>query len=58
MLNQVVANENSRTQFRLEQSKACLYLIGDSIPDHPPACLWEGRMEFGIDIADIVVKSS
>ena len=48
----LVLNSGSSSQ------KACLYEIGDSIPDHPPACLWEGRVEFGSDNADIVVKNS
>src|SRR5258706_1980622 len=38
--------------------KACLYEIGAGLPDHPPACLWEGRVEFGGDAAAIVVKNS
>jgi acetate kinase len=48
----LVLNSGSSTQ------KACLYEIGDAIPDHPPACLWEGRVEFGSDIADVVVRNS
>jgi len=48
----LVLNSGSSSQ------KARLYEIGDSIPDHPPACLWEGMVEFGSDTADIVVKNS
>jgi acetate kinase len=38
--------------------KACLYDIGEAIPNHPPACLWEGRIEWGDDTAATVVKNS
>jgi acetate kinase len=48
----LVLNSGSSSQ------KACLYEIGASLPDHPPACLWEGRVEFGGDMAVIVVKNS
>src|SRR5262249_24181195 len=48
----LVLNSGSSSQ------KACLYEIGDAIPDHPPACLWEGRVEFGNGTADIVVKNA
>ena len=48
----LVLNSGSSSQ------KACLYEIGATIPDHPPACLWEGRVEFGNGSAEIVVKSS
>ena len=48
----LVLNSGSSSQ------KACLYEIGAALPDRPPACLWEGRVEFGSDTADIVVKTS
>ena len=48
----LVLNSGSSSQ------KACLYEIGASLPDHPPACLWEGRVEFGGDTAAIVAKNS
>jgi acetate kinase len=35
-----VLNSGSSTQ------KACVYDIGETIPDRPPACLWEGRIEW------------
>jgi acetate kinase len=38
--------------------KACLYEIGETLPEHPPACLWEGTAEFGKGAATIVVKNS
>ena len=38
--------------------KACLYEIGDTLPDHPPASLWEGEIEWVGDTAAIAVKNS
>ena len=48
----LVLNSGSSSQ------KACLYEIGETLPDHPPACLWEGKIEWGSDRATIVVKNS
>jgi acetate kinase len=48
----LVLNSGSSSQ------KACLYEIGKALPDHAPACLWEGRIEWGSDRATIVVKNS
>ena len=48
----LVLNSGSSSQ------KACLYKIGETLPDHPPACLWEGRIEWGGDSAAITVKNS
>ena len=48
----LVLNSGSSSQ------KACLYEIGETLPDHPPTCLWEGRIEWGGDSAAITVKSS
>ena len=48
----LVLNSGSSSQ------KACLYEIGETLPDHPPACLWEGKIEWGSDSATIVVKNS
>ena len=48
----LVLNSGSSSQ------KACLYEIGETLPDHPPACLWEGRIEWGGDTAAITVKNS
>lgn len=48
----LVLNSGSSSQ------KACLYEIGAALPDHPPACLWEGRVEFSGDTAAIAVKNS
>jgi acetate kinase len=48
----LVLNSGSSSQ------KACLYEIGATVPDHPLAPLWEGKVEFGRDIAAITVKNS
>ncbi len=48
----LVLNSGSSSQ------KACLYEIGKTLPDHPPTCRWEGRIEWGGDSAAITVKSS
>jgi len=48
----LVLNSGSSSQ------KACLYEIGATVPDHPPACLWEGKVEFGGDTAAVSVKNS
>jgi len=48
----LVLNSGSSSQ------KACLYEIGATLPDHPPACLWEGRVEFAGDSAAMVMKNS
>jgi acetate kinase len=48
----LVLNSGSSSQ------KACLYEVGETLPDHPPACLWEGRVEFGDGLAAIIVKNS
>src|SRR5215471_13652734 len=36
----LVLNSGSSTQ------KACLYEIGETLPDDPPACLWERKIEW------------
>ena len=48
----LVLNSGSSSQ------KACIYEIGETLPDHPPDCLWEGRIEFGGDTATIAAKNS
>ena len=48
----LVLNSGSSSQ------KACLYEIGETLPNHPPACLWEGRIEFGSGTATIAAKNS
>lgn len=32
--------------------------MGATLPEHPPSCLWEGKIEFGGDTAAITVKNS
>jgi len=51
-MNILVLNSGSSSQ------KACLYEIGETLPDRPPACLWEGRIEWAGDYASIMVKNS
>jgi len=48
----LVLNSGSSSQ------KACLYQIGPALPDHPPAYLWEGKVEFGDGAATMTVKNS
>ena len=36
----LVLNSGSSSQ------KSCLYEIGDVLPEDPPACLWQGRIEW------------
>jgi acetate kinase len=48
----LVLNSGSSSQ------KACLYEIGETLPAQAPACLWEGRIEWGGDSAAITVKNS
>src|SRR6267142_3988793 len=48
----LVLNSGSSSQ------KACLYEIGETLPNRPPACLWEGRIEFGRDTATIAATTS
>ena len=48
----LVLNSGSSSQ------KACLYEIGESLPNHPPACLWEGRIEWGGETSATVETNS
>lgn len=48
----LVLNSGSSSQ------KACLYEIAEIVPDEPPVCLWEGRIEWHGELAAIVVKHS
>lgn len=48
----LVLNSGSSSQ------KACLYEIGTMLPEDPPACLWEGKVEFDDQTAAVVVKNS
>ena len=38
--------------------KACLYEIGEMLPEHPPVPLWTGKIEWGGNAASMVVKNS
>src|SRR5215472_13070006 len=48
----LILNSGSSSQ------KACLYEIGETLPEHPPTCLWEGKVEFGDHTATVAVKNS
>jgi acetate kinase len=48
----LVLNSGSSSQ------KACLYEIGDKVPDHSPIPLWEGKIEWSSNSAAIAVKNS
>lgn len=48
----LVLNSGSSSQ------KTCLYEIGETLPDNPPACRWEGKIEWQGEVAEAVVKTS
>jgi len=48
----LVLNSGSSSQ------KACLYEIGEMVPDRPPTPLWQGKIEWSGDTAAIIVKNS
>jgi acetate kinase len=48
----LVLNSGSSSQ------KSCLYEIGGSVPCDPPACLWEGKIEWESDIAQVSLKNA
>lgn len=48
----LVLNSGSSSQ------KSCLYDIGDTLPEHPPAPAWEGKIEWDGNHADIQVRNS
>jgi acetate kinase len=47
----LVLNSGSSSQ------KACLYEIAGALPENPPACLWEGKIEWDGEIAKAEVKT-
>jgi acetate kinase len=47
----LVLNSGSSSQ------KSCLYDIGNSLPEHPPTPVWEGKIEWNGDDADIEVQN-
>jgi acetate kinase len=48
----LVLNSGSSSQ------KSCLYEIGEALPESPPPCLWEGKIEWHGEIAAAEVKYS
>ncbi|HWY56942.1 MAG TPA: acetate kinase [Terriglobales bacterium] len=48
----LVLNSGSSSQ------KSCLYEIGDALPDDPPVCLWEAKIEWQGQFAEAEIKSS
>jgi acetate kinase len=48
----LVLNSGSSSQ------KSCLYEIGDVVPPDPPACLWEGKIEWEGDVAQVSLKNA
>lgn len=48
----LVLNSGSSSQ------KSCLYEIGDALPANPPACEWEGKVEWGADYAQYSIKNA
>jgi acetate kinase len=51
-MNVLVLNSGSSSQ------KSCLYQIGDALPIDPPACAWEGKIEWAADKAEYSIKNS
>src|ERR1700730_908749 len=51
-MNVLVLNSGSSSQ------KSCLYEIGDTAPDDPPDCVWEGKIEWAGDTAECSIKNS
>jgi len=51
-MNVLVLNSGSSSQ------KSCLYEIGDTLPQDPPSCIWEGKIEWADDKAEYSIKNS
>jgi acetate kinase len=51
-MNVLVLNSGSSSQ------KSCLYEIGDTLPDHPPVSIWEGKIEWADGKAEYSIKNS
>ncbi|MGO8795092.1 MAG: acetate kinase [Candidatus Sulfotelmatobacter sp.] len=47
----LVLNSGSSSQ------KSCLYEIGEALPDDPPACLWQAKIEWQEDFADAEIRN-
>ena len=52
LMKVLVLNSGSSSQ------KSCLYEIGDALPDDPPDCVWEGKVEWVDGRARYSVKNS
>src|ERR1700758_2722563 len=48
----LVLNSGSSSQ------KTCVYEIGEAMPENPPTCVWEGKIEWTGDAAEATVKNS
>jgi acetate kinase len=51
-LKVLVLNSGSSSQ------KSCVYEIGDALPENPPTCIWEGKVEWVDDKAHYSIKNS
>jgi acetate kinase len=51
-MNILVLNSGSSSQ------KSALYEVGDSLPDDPPAPLWEGKIEWHDEVAEAEIKNA
>ena len=38
--------------------KICLYELGENLPDNPPGCLWEAKVEWEGNLAALAIKRS
>jgi acetate kinase len=50
MMKVLVLNSGSSSQ------KSCLYDMGEVLPDDPPACLWEAKVEWNGESAESAIK--
>jgi len=51
-MNVLVLNSGSSSQ------KSCLYEIRDTLPEDPPPCTWEGKIEWADNKAEYSIKNS
>jgi acetate kinase len=51
-MNVLVLNSGSSSQ------KSCLYQLGDTLPGDPPACAWEGKIEWTDGKAQYSIRNS
>jgi acetate kinase len=52
LMNVLVLNSGSSSQ------KSCLYRLGDTLSDDPPACTWEGKIEWTANRAQYSIRNS